>query len=318
MESCLVCGSSQTEIFCKAFDRFLERREPVWDIRRCLACGFGWTSPPLPEAEIASHYPGSYLGNTAKAIEEYLGGTLAASRSWRGEWEKTLVVNQFRPSGRILDVGCGDGKFLWALDGNNWERTGVELSAETVRLVNARIPSVRMIQGDLFTAPLPAGGFDVITLWHVLEHLPQPTKNLHRISDLLAPGGWLIISVPRFDSLQARIFRKYWYPFDDVPRHLYHFSLESLERLLLAAGFRMESRQFFSRRVNFHSLKHSLLNWSQERCASRVPYYLLKPLILFAPIVEAVSKKYGMLTIAARKPRSSAWFYPNQEYKICL
>ncbi len=301
MGSCLVCGGVEVELFCTAFDRFRNRPQPVWDILRCRGCGFGWTSPPLPEAEIPLHYPATYLGNTARAIEEYLSGKIASSRSWRGEAEKAEWVHRCRHSGTILDVGCGDGKFLWALDPKKWERTGVELSAETVSLVNTRIPSLRMIQGDIYSPRLMKESFDVITFWHVLEHLPNPARNLRRASELLRNGGWLLISLPRFDSLQARIFRRHWYPFDDVPRHLYHFSLDSLDRLLGDAGFTVEGHHFFSRRVNLHSLKHSLLNWSREKFGSSVPYYLLKPLILAMPMIESLSRKYGILTVIARK-----------------
>jgi SAM-dependent methyltransferase len=301
MGNCLVCGSAEIEHFCTAFDRFLNRPQPVWNIMRCRGCGFGWTSPPLPEAEIPSHYPATYLGNTTRAIEEYLTGKIASSRSWRGETEKTELVNRCRNSGRILDVGCGDGKFLWALDHEKWDRSGVELSAETVSLVTARIPSLHMIQGDIYSSRLKRESFDVVTFWHVLEHLPDPAGNLRRAWELLSPDGWLLISLPRFDSLQAGIFGRYWYPLDDVPRHLYHFSLESLDRLLREAGFVIKSHHFFSRRVNFHSLKHSLLNWSRERFGSTAPYYILKPLILAMPVIESLSRKYGMLTVIARK-----------------
>ncbi len=111
----------------------------------------------------------------------------------------------------------------------------------------------------------------------------------------------MFISLPRLDSIQAAIFKRYWYPFDDVPRHLYHFSRKALLLLLRQTDFEIERIVFFSRRVNFHSLKHSLLNWSRERTGSAVPYYLLKPLLLFFPLVEEITGSYGILTMIARK-----------------
>jgi len=298
---CNVCAGRDIALFCMAFDRFRGRREPVWRIFRCRACGFGWTSPPLPETEIAQHYPAAYLGDTARTLDDFFSGKLARSRAWKGETEKTRLVERCIRSGRILDVGCGDGKFLWALDSERWDRTGVDLSSATLALVRSRMPGLQLVTGDLRCDELRAEQFDVITFWHVFEHLPNPAENLRRAQNLLKPGGWIFISLPRLDSLQALLFKQYWYPFDDVPRHLYHFSRKSLELLMGKAGFQVKQAVFFSRRVNFHSLKHSLLNWSRECTRSSVPYYLLKPMLLCFPLIEVFTDSYGILTAIAQK-----------------
>jgi SAM-dependent methyltransferase len=266
-----------------------------------MRCGFGWTSPQLAEREVAAHYAPDYLGETPRAIEEFLSGKLARTRSWRKETEKVRLLERCVPRGRILDVGCGDGRFLWALDSDRWERTGVDLARAAVELVRSRIKGLSMISGDIFCADLEAGSFDVVTFWHALEHLSHPERVLSRAGDLLRAGGRILISLPAFDSLQARMFRRYWYAFDDVPRHQHHFSRAALDLLLANSGLRVESHLFFSRLVNFHCLKHSLLNWSQERFKSRLPYYLLKPLLFGFPLVERLSGKYGMATTIARK-----------------
>jgi SAM-dependent methyltransferase len=299
---CGVCAGRDITLFCTAFDRFRRRRESVWRIMRCRGCGFGWTSPPLKETEIAGHYPAAYLGDTARMLEDFFSGNLARSRAWKGETEKIRLVESCVRGGRILDVGCGDGKFLWALDSNRWNRTGVEFSGATLALVRPRMPDLQLVEGDLHSKELRCEYFDAITFWHVFEHLPNSTETLRRARALLRPGGWLFISLPRLDSLQAMLFRQYWYPFDDVPRHLYHFSRKSLEMLLRNAGFHLRRVVFFSRRVNFHSLKHSLLNWSRERIRSSLPYYLLKPLLFCFPLVEQFTDSYGILTAIAQKP----------------
>jgi SAM-dependent methyltransferase len=299
--ACEVCRSTGVELFCTAVDRVLPRPGENWDILRCRACGFGWTSPPLAPAEIEAFYPPTYLGDTEKALGEHLSGHLARSRSWREELEKCRLLERFSPGGRILDVGCGDGRFLWALDETRWERTGVETMEATVELVRSRIPSLRLVCGDIGNDCLMPGTFEAVTFWHVLEHIPRPRAVLSRASALLRPGGWLIISLPDISSIQARLFRRYWYPFDDVPRHIYHFSRESLDRLLREAGLKVVEHLPFSPRVNFHSLKHSLLNWSEDRMGSRAPYYMLKPFLFGFPLVERVFRSYGILTSVSRK-----------------
>jgi SAM-dependent methyltransferase len=298
-----VCGGAG-EPFAIATDRVV-RSGPhagrVWQVLRCAACGFGWTFPPLRPDEIADHYPAEYLGDVRRAIAEVRSGALQRSRSWRKETEKVRLVERFVRRGSILDVGCGEGRFLWALDPARWRRTGVEMSAETAAQAAAGVPEVRLVHGDIFSGALAPGAFDVVTFWHVLEHLPDTRAVLARAAALLAPDGRVFISLPNLASLQARLFRRHWYGFDDVPRHLFHFSPRALELLLAEAGFALEQHRFFSRIVNFHCLKHSLLNWAGDRFGSRAPYYALKPLLFGFPLIEQLAGRYGMLTTIARK-----------------
>jgi SAM-dependent methyltransferase len=177
----------------------------------------------------------------------------------------------------------------------------VEFSEETVRMVNERIDDLKLIEGDIFSAELKEGSFEVVTFWHVLEHLPRSQKVLERVRRLLSPGGWVFISLPNLNSLQARLFRRYWYAFDDVPRHLYHFAPRPLEILLGEQDFQDLEHRFFSPIVNIHCLKYSLINWSEACFGNRLPYYLLKPLLMIFPFLERATDRYGMLTTVARR-----------------
>jgi ubiquinone/menaquinone biosynthesis C-methylase UbiE len=302
MTPCPACSNPGVEHFCMARDRVLPRPDEQWQIVRCKECGFGWTNPPPPLDRMASYYPRGYIGNVGKTLEEFLSGKLVRSRSWKSETSKVGLVEKYIRGGTILDVGCGDGKFLWALDSRKWKRVGVDFGGETLRLVQERMPSLRLISGDLFSTALAEGAFDVITFWHALEHIPDPSTTLVRASNLLRPGGWLFVSLPNLDSLQADLFKSCWYPFDDVPRHLYHFTKRSLGLFLSRVQMDVRANLFFSRQVNFHSLKHSLLCWSRERLGSRIPYYLLKPFLFAFPVLEQISGRFGILTTVARKP----------------
>jgi len=236
-------------------------------------------------------------------VEELRAGRLQKSRSWRKETEKVRLVEGFSPGGRILDVGCADARFLLALDPKKWTRTGVEFSERTVRLVSEAFPELCLIPGDIYSENLAPGSFDVICFWHVLEHLPAPLKVLTRVRELLRPGGLVFISLPNLDSLQARLFRGFWYGLDDVPRHLHHFSPRSLQRILSGAGLEfLHGPLFFSRIVNFHALKYSLINWSEEKFRSRAAYYTLKPLLLGFRLVEGMTRSAGIITVVARLP----------------
>lgn len=299
--SCLACSSRDCEHFCRAFDRYYGDPATSWEIVRCRSCGFGWTSPSLPEEEILGYYPDWYMGDTRRTIQEYQSGQLARSRSWRIEVEKVRHVEEFQPSGTILDVGCGDGKFLWGMDPSRWERTGVERGTEIMQLVSRHFPDVEWIGGDIYSPLLDGRQFDVATFWHVLEHLPRPRRVLRRVSELVRPGGWVIIALPNLESTQAHLFRRNWFAFDEVPRHLFHFSPRSLEILLEEAGLRVVSHRLYSRTNNFHSLKHSLVHWSEERFGNRAPYYLLKPFLFGMQALEQVRGRYGMLASVAQR-----------------
>lgn len=300
-ETCPVCGRGAPYLFTTAVDRLRRIEAERWNITRCRRCGFGWTEPLIREDEIAAYYPATYLGAIEERIRQYLRGEIQKSRSWRGELEKVRLVEEHIPGGRLLDVGCGEGKFLWALDPDRWRRAGVELSSEAVRLVSRHIPGIDMLAGDIFHAALDSGSFDVITFWHALEHLPDPARALRRAATLLRPGGIVVVSLPSIDSLQAALFRTYWYGFDDVPRHLHHFSRDALDLLLAACGFKVERHLMFSKRVNFHALKHSLRNWADGVHAGRLCYYTLKPLLWGLELLEGLSGRYGIRTVVAQR-----------------
>jgi len=300
-KGCRVCRDADVEQFCTAVDRVVARPGETWAIMRCRSCGFGWTSPTLDESRIAAYYPPFYLGDTETAIAEFHSGKLTRSRSWRKETEKVRLVEKYAAGGRLLDVGCGDGRFLWALDSRRWERFGIELSAQLVALVRSRMPAISLQAGDLHSDELAEGAFDVVTMWHALEHMPDPQRALRRAAALLGPGGVLFVSLPNLDSLQAQLFRRFWYGFDDVPRHLHHFGRRSLGLLLRDSGLKVQKQLMFSRVVNFHSLKHSLLHWSEEVCGGRTAYYVLKPALFAFPIIERLTGRYGILTTIAQK-----------------
>lgn len=300
-KTCLACGSPEVEDYCSVPDRLRRRFEETWRIRRCRRCGFGWTAPmPAPE-ELPSLYPPGYLGDTEGMLDDFLSGRLQRTRSWRGEMEKARLLERLLPAGKILDVGCGDGRFLLALDPARYERTGVDHAAPVLDSVRSRISDLRLIAGDLHTAGLEQGSFDAVTFWHALEHMPDPRRVLRRAAALLKSGGLLVVSLPNLQSIQARLFRSHWYAFDDVPRHLYHFSIRSLDVLLEETGFRVICRLPFSRRVNFHCLKHSLLNRCVRKKGGRAAYYALKPALFAIAALERLSGRPGIITVVARK-----------------
>ena len=151
--------------------------------------------------------------------------------------------------GRLLDVGSGNGRLLWVAKQGGWQVKGLELSAE-MALYSARIVGCDVVAND-FLATEPAPGdreaFDVVSLRHVLEHLPYPRLAMEKISGLLRPGGWLLIEIPNIEGWSRRYRRfivraglhKQRFPPDLMPGHCCEYSRQSFTALMERTGYRL-------------------------------------------------------------------------------
>jgi 2-polyprenyl-3-methyl-5-hydroxy-6-metoxy-1,4-benzoquinol methylase len=139
---------------------------------------------------------------------------------------KLRLIEQHQPvKGKILDIGAGTGDFLLEAKNKNWETVGVE--------PNEKAKLIAIKKGVLFAdtiEKLESNSFDVITLWHVLEHVPDVVHQVAELKRLLKPSGTLIIAVPNFKSFDAKYYKTFWAAYD-VPRHLWHFSKTAIEKL---------------------------------------------------------------------------------------
>ena len=148
---------------------------------------------------------------------------------------KITLINQLqKEKGSLLDIGAGTGDFLNAARQNGWEITGVEPNGKASDL--AKQKSIK-----LFTSvdALDKESFDIITLWHVLEHIPDLEIQIKNLKKLLKPDGHLIIAVPNFRSYDATYYKEFWAAYD-VPRHLWHFSKSAISRLFLTENMLVE------------------------------------------------------------------------------
>jgi SAM-dependent methyltransferase len=146
-------------------------------------------------------------------------------------------------------VGCGSGLFLKAL---GVKGTGMDVSSRAAAAAWRRY-GVPAIVGELTAAPFGESSFDLISMFHVLEHLPDPAAYLRAARRLLAPGGRLVVQTPHLDCWQYRAFGASWTGLD-IPRHLHDFRLKDLRRLLEVCGFRIARVKHFSWRDNPASL----------------------------------------------------------------
>jgi len=219
----------------------------------CTGCGLGRFHPAPDPDRLRALYPAEYYGEPGWKFQSAIEWLVRAV----GERHTSFLSRGLPAGARILDVGCGRGVILGALAEQGFEVHGLEISAEAARGADPRA-EIR-IADDLKDADYRSASFDQVIIWHVLEHLTDPAGTLREVHRILKPGGRLIVAAPNFSSIQARCCGAAWFHLD-LPRHLYHFPLSALRRLLALSGFQVRSTHHFSLRQNPFGWIQSLLN----------------------------------------------------------
>jgi SAM-dependent methyltransferase len=197
-----------------------------------------YLTPRPSQAELGRYYPDGY--EAYRQAESPLPG-LAQQDAGRALNLQLDWVEKHAPRrGRLLDVGCATGAFLNLAQARGWKVRGIELIEPAAQIARQRY-GLDVITGDVEQASLPAGSFDAITLWDVLEHLPSPRRALSRCYDLLKPAGFIIFSIPNLASFDRYLFGKAWIGWDP-PRHFNLFTQETMPRLLIETGFKPVER----------------------------------------------------------------------------
>ncbi len=148
--------------------------------------------------------------------------------------KERLISSYIRTKGNLLDIGAGTGDFLAYAISKKWKVTGIEPSSTAKELAQKK--GVPFVEG---TEELSDNSFDVITMWHVLEHVENLDNQLSELHRICKPGGYIIIAVPNFKSYDANYYNEFWAAYD-VPRHLWHFSKTAIEKLFSEKGMKLK------------------------------------------------------------------------------
>ena len=230
--TCILCESDQSTPFLAAPDMYTGEHHRLV---RCARCGLIRTDRP-PSSEHLYVY-----GETADAGKRF--GLAQQLLQWFRRARLRRFVGR-RPRGRALDVGCGDGSFLAALARRGWDVYGTELSASIAASARQRLGN-RIRVEEVENTAHPEASFDLITFWHVLEHLNNPRTALAEARRLIKPDGTVVVAVPNIQSLQAQLFKQDWLHLD-VPRHRWHFDPETLAALADRCNFDVKQIRHFS------------------------------------------------------------------------
>jgi 2-polyprenyl-3-methyl-5-hydroxy-6-metoxy-1,4-benzoquinol methylase len=233
---CLLCGSRHQAPLIEAPDPTPDGAGLWFAVVQCQDCGLCFTNPRPSAASIGQFYPARYRPHRVRVhSRRSLRGRLLSGWARRCKEPQTLP---WHGKGRLLDFGCGGGAFLERMHRLGWDVLGLDISATAVEQVQQCL-GLKALAGTLPHPALQPESFDVITMWHALEHVHQPLEVLQHAHRLLAPGGQLVVAVPNIDSLPFRWFGSAWYGLD-LPRHLTHFSPWTLQLMLERAGFKPE------------------------------------------------------------------------------
>jgi len=225
LTKCPLCNSTSIQNFIICKDHLVSGES--FAINECLTCSFKFTNPRPEDQELSKYYQSdNYISHTSKAnsLRHFL---YKLVRSYTLQ-KKLALINRLSEKGNILDVGCGTGDFLKTCSDNHWNVQGVEPDTK------ARAKAEELLQTTLFDNLFSCDSlhsFDVITLWHVLEHLPDLNATIDHLKKLLAQKGIILFALPNVDSYDANKFKEYWAGYD-VPRHLYHFNPATFKNLM--------------------------------------------------------------------------------------
>lgn len=232
IEHCPICDHTalDNQIICK--DHFLSGES--FAITRCTNCSFLFTNPRPSESNLGKYYKSeAYISHTNKATN-LVNFAYKIARHYTLE-KKVKLISFITPEKNLLDFGCGSGEFLRACQKKAWKIHGFEPDPQ------ARGKAASITQIKIFSDLRDLKHIDkvsLITLWHVLEHVPNLNETIEQLKSKLAKNGKFLIAVPNHKSYDAQYYKEYWAAYD-VPRHLYHFSTKTMKGFLHKHGLKL-------------------------------------------------------------------------------
>ena len=261
LKECPICKNQDFSLVLNTADHFLTNEK--FDLVKCNQCSLVFTNPIPTRDHLGSYYESSeYLSHKPeqKSLRNFvyrLVRKININRKYR-------LVSGYQASGSLLEIGIGTGELLNHFNQNGWETTGIEPneSARKYAISNYRLD---VFEENKLNA-LPENSFDVIMLWHVMEHVYDLHERMQQIKRLLKKNGFVFIAVPNLRSPDFKKYKEYWAGLD-VPRHLYHFTESSVSNLVNRYSLNIIAKY----PMKFDAYYVSLL--SEKYLGNRSPYF---------------------------------------------
>lgn len=234
---CPVCTSKNINPLLTIKDYSVSGEEFV--IWQCSGCNLRFTQNVPDETNIGPYYKSSdYISHT-NSDKGFINKTYQKIRNYTLQQKAKLIGDKMQmKAGSLLDIGSGTGAFLNVMEKEGWKVKGIEPDEDARKLAKSlyglTVDEPSAIEG------IHNGSFNVITLWHVLEHVHQLHDYVEHLKRMLSPTGKMFIAVPNYQSQDSEIYRTYWAAYD-VPRHLYHFSPKTIKALMQKHGLKVDA-----------------------------------------------------------------------------
>ncbi|MCK9613134.1 MAG: class I SAM-dependent methyltransferase [Bacteroidales bacterium] len=249
---CFFCHSVNNDFLFNTEDIF----GYTYQLRRCRDCGCVFLSPPPSEVALDKAYDYSYYGS---AKHKFGVSMVVKAVDFFRKKRAVKVSRMMEENQRILDVGCARGDFLRYLSAKgNFELYGVERTKNGA-FIKTQDTHIKIQTAPLHNNDFQTNFFDVVTMFHVFEHLENPFEMLKVIADILKPGGKFVVSFPNIASWQAQWFKGKWFHLDP-PRHLCFIEPRRFVYVMNSLSFELHSRTYFSMEQNPFGYIQSLLN----------------------------------------------------------
>jgi 2-polyprenyl-3-methyl-5-hydroxy-6-metoxy-1,4-benzoquinol methylase len=224
---CNLCGSTNRQPFCPENGRGLVK---------CDECGLVYVGVQPDSAELYALYGETYFHNDDSGTvgyANYIKDEANIRMTFAGRLNR---LERFVKPGRLLDVGCATGFFLSVAAQHGWKVQGLDVSAFAVQYARDSF-GFDVQHGSLTELTFPEKCYDLITMWDVIEHVPDPFAYIHQAAKLLSSGGVIALATPDVESLPAAFTGKRWVGYKLSEEHIYYFSARTLKRMLDEAGF---------------------------------------------------------------------------------
>lgn len=258
---CISCGSAHAAPFLEA---------APYSIMQCAGCTLRFLWPQPGSDEQTTLYSEQYF-HSAEGLDQGYAEYVSQADNHRATFRDRLRLLP-APSGeaRLLDVGAAAGFFVEQATAAGWRAEGIELSRWATEYA-ANVVGVPVREGTLRDAAFADRSFDAVTMWEVIEHLPDPRAELAEVRRILRPGGMLHFSTPDAGSMVAKLSGRRWLGWRKIPEHLFYFDLASLRRLLSDEGFEIVSHRYVSLTVTWEYALRRLGALLGTRAFERVP-----------------------------------------------
>lgn len=259
--NCPVCKSKTFGLLFKTKDYRLKLTKDIFNIVKCRNCEFIFLNPRPSQDKFLNFYPTDFHKNDRSLLYKIIEPcfTLSLKNTIR-------TLKKYKEQGKLLDIGCGNGSFILAMQKQGHDVWGVELNPEAQKYIPLSLKG-RIFFKELQECGFPDKTFDIITMFHSLEHVADLGSLFKEVRRIIKEKGIFYICVPNTDFFESRFFGSYYYNLE-VPRHFYFFNQKTLSKLLLKNGFgvmRVVRDNIFESVLTPASFYHGLWNFLSDK-----------------------------------------------------